>query len=128
MTRHTAPSTDTVTVWGIKEIGTLTHTCEIGETHTRPIFPTKTLGPVTGYRLYRTGYGPQHDAETALRADAQGRTYHRTIAIDYGSNGAWVRDDGKMFMTRPVAKALTVTEALALARRVGATIDWLPAR
>ena len=77
-------------------LGHLPVPCEYGE-HVANIVSVKRLSPVFGQREYDNGYEKRM---TDLRRDAQGRTYHQHIQIDFYSNTSWVRDeDGMRFYT-----------------------------
>ena len=83
-----------ITVYTV--LGHETVSCEYGE-HGANIVVVKRLSPVVGQREYDNGYEKRM---TDLRVDAQGRTYHQHIEIDYFNNTSWVRvDDGVRFRT-----------------------------
>ena len=79
-----------ITVW--TTVRTENRTCEYGGKHYVYVCAPKRLGPVVGTRMHDNGYEKRM---TALRLDAQGRTYHQHIEIDYGNNVSWVRDGDK---------------------------------
>lgn len=68
--------------------------CDLGHKHDVELFVPKRLGPVVGMRMHDNGYERR---ETELRQDAQGRTYHKHVTIDYYNNVYWVRDEDKAF-------------------------------
>jgi hypothetical protein len=80
------------------EVVTTSETCDLGEEHKVRNVSRKVLGPVIGTRLHDNGY---EQRQTGLRQDAQGRTYHQHVTIDYFNNVSWRRDDdGAHFMVR----------------------------
>jgi len=83
-----------ITVYAV--LGHEAVSCEYGE-HGANIVTVKRLGPVVGHREYDNGYEKRM---TDLRRDAQGRTYHCHIEIDFFNNVSWVRiEDGVRFRT-----------------------------
>lgn len=76
-----------ITVYAV--LGHETVSCEYGE-HGANIVAVKRLSPVVGQREYDNGYEKRM---TDLRVDAQGRTYHQHIEIDYFNNTSWWRDE-----------------------------------
>lgn len=78
-------------------VGHTVRSCEYGE-HGASVVSVKRLGPVVGHREYDNGYEKQM---TDVRTDAQGRTYHQHIEIDFFNNVSWWRDeDRQSFTTR----------------------------
>ena len=72
--------------------------CNLGHKHDVELFLPKFLGPVVGERIHDNGYEKRM---TELRQDAQGRTYHMHVRIDYYNNVSWRRDeDGVHFWPR----------------------------
>lgn len=111
-----------ITVYSVLDIGEIITTCAVGVTHTRKISATKVLGPVIGMRTVRFGYGPQHDMDTPLRADRQGRVYHCRPPMDFGGRTLWLRDGDKvLFESRLAPKTITLGEALGIVKRIPGT-------
>lgn len=90
---------DTRTVY--RTVGRVVETCAYGCEHEVAYVEVKHLTATGQTRVHDNGY---EQRETPLYVDAQGRTYHQHVSIDYFNNITFVRDDDpnwRPFTPRP---------------------------